>query len=121
MKPLIGDNSLISAPTIFEFLKANGIWITVNPAANHLYEFKQALYDKPMEHKAVQLTPEGFILAQQVNINFVIQFTESQQRESLLMMTPYYWSASIEKKQALTDTLPKVTTDFDICVYTKIA
>lgn len=104
---------------IHRVLKPSGIWITVNPAANHLYEFKQALYDKPAEHKAGQVTPEGFTLAQQLNLGFVIHLTEPQQRENLLMMTPYYWSATAQKKQKLVDDLQQFTTDFDICVYTK--
>lgn len=104
---------------IHRVLKPSGIWITVNPAANHLYEFKQALYDKPTEHKAGQVTPEGFTLAQQLNLSFVVHLAEPQQRENLLMMTPYYWSATAQKKQNLVDDLQQFTTDFDICVYTK--
>jgi 23S rRNA (guanine745-N1)-methyltransferase len=104
---------------IHRVLKPSGIWITVNPAANHLNEFKQALYDNPTEHKAEQLTPEGFTLAKQLNVSFVMQLGEPQQRENLLMMTPYYWSATAEKKQTLVDNLQQLTTDFDICVYTK--
>jgi 23S rRNA (guanine745-N1)-methyltransferase len=104
---------------VHRVLKSSGIWITVNPAANHLYEFKQALYDTPTEHKAVQVTPDGFILAQQINLSFVIDLPKPQQRENLLMMTPYYWSATAEKKQKLVDNLRQFTTDFDICVYTK--
>jgi 23S rRNA (guanine745-N1)-methyltransferase len=104
---------------IHRVLKPSGIWITVNPAANHLYEFKQALYDKPAEHKAGQVTPEGFTLAQQLNLGFVIHLTEPQQRENLLMMTPYYWSATAQKKQKLVDDLQQFTTDFDIRVYAK--
>lgn len=106
---------------IHRVLKSHGIWITVNPAANHLYEFKQALYDKPTEHKAEQVTPDGFTLAQQVNLSFVIQLTEPLQRENLLMMTPYYWSATAEKKQKLVDNLQQFTTDFDVCVFSKTA
>jgi 23S rRNA (guanine745-N1)-methyltransferase len=106
---------------IHRVLKPSGIWITVNPAANHLYEFKQALYDKPTEHKAGQVTPEGFELAQQLNLSFVIQLPEPQQRENLLMMTPYYWSATAEKKQKLVENLQQFTTDFDIKVLTKLA
>jgi 23S rRNA (guanine745-N1)-methyltransferase len=105
---------------IHRVLKSNGIWITVNPAANHLFEFKQALYDKPAEHKAEQVTRQGFVQVQQVNLSFIIKLTEPQQRENLLMMTPYYWSATAEKKQKLVDNLEQFTTDFDIKVYTKI-
>lgn len=108
-----------SESEIHRVLKSNGIWITVNPAANHLFEFKQALYDKPTEHKAEQMTPAGFALAQQLNVSFVIKLSEPQQRENLLMMTPYYWSATAEKKHKLVDNLQQFTTDFDICVYTK--
>jgi 23S rRNA (guanine745-N1)-methyltransferase len=104
---------------VHRVLKSNGIWITVNPAANHLYEFKQALYDTPTEHKADQVTPVGFDLAERLNLSFVIQLTEPQQRESLLMMTPYYWSATEEKKQKLVDNLQQFTTDFDIKVFSK--
>jgi 23S rRNA (guanine745-N1)-methyltransferase len=106
---------------IHRVLKANGIWITVNPAANHLFEFKQALYDKPVEHKTEQVTPQGFEQTEQINLSFVIHLTESQQRENLLMMTPYYWSATAEKKQKLVDNLQHFTTDFDIRVYAKIS
>jgi 23S rRNA (guanine745-N1)-methyltransferase len=104
---------------IHRVLKPSGIWITVNPAANHLYEFKQALYDKPTEHKTDQVTPEGFTLTQQLNLSFVIHLAEPQQRENLLMMTPYYWSATAQKKQKLVDDLQQFTTDFDIRVYAK--
>jgi len=106
---------------VHRVLKSNGIWITVNPAANHLYEFKQALYDKPTEHKAQHVTPDGFTLAQQLNLSFVMQLNESQQRENLLMMTPYYWSATAQKKQKLVDDLQQFTTDFDLKVFTKLA
>jgi 23S rRNA (guanine745-N1)-methyltransferase len=106
---------------IHRVLKSNGIWITVNPAANHLFEFKQALYDKPTEHKTDKITPDGFALAQQMNLSFVIRLTEPQQRENLLMMTPYYWSATADKKKKLVDNLQHFTTDFDIKVFTKLA
>ena len=105
---------------IHRVLKPSGIWITVNPAANHLYEFKHALYDKPIEHKSGQATPEGFTLAQQLNLSFVIHLAEPQERENLLMMTPYYWSATAEKKKKLVDDLQQFTTDFDIKVFAKL-
>lgn len=108
-----------SEQEIHRVLKDNGMWITVNPAANHLIEFKQALYDKPVEHKTEQLTPLGFVEIERKNLSFVMHLTESQQRENLLMMTPYYWSATAEKKQKLVDNLEKFTTDFDIRVYSR--
>lgn len=101
-------------------LKPGGIWITVNPAANHLFEFKQALYDKPVEHKEALITPRGFALDKQLNLSFAMYLNEPMQRENLLMMTPYYWSATQEKKQNLVENLQDFTTDFDIKVFTKL-
>jgi 23S rRNA (guanine745-N1)-methyltransferase len=48
-----------------------------------------------------------------------MQLTEPEQRENLLMMTPYYWSATTQKKQKLVDNLQQFTTDFDIRVFVK--
>ncbi|MEP1448853.1 MAG: 23S rRNA (guanine(745)-N(1))-methyltransferase [Paraglaciecola sp.] len=110
-----------SEKEIHRVLKTAGIWITVNPAANHLIEFKQALYDKPVEHKTEQLTPHGFVETERQHLSFGMQLTESKQRENLLMMTPYYWSATAEKKQKLVDNLQQFTTDFDIRVYSRLS
>jgi 23S rRNA (guanine745-N1)-methyltransferase len=56
---------------------------------------------------------------QKLNLSFVIHLAEPQQRENLLTMTPFYWSASTQKKQNLVDDLQQFTTDFDICEYIK--
>lgn len=106
---------------VHRVLKTKGIWITVNPAANHLYEFKQALYDKPVEHKTLNLVPDGFELTQQLNISFTFDLVDMQQTENLLMMTPYYWSATQEKKQNLVTNLQQFTADFDINILAKKA
>lgn len=108
-----------SEQEIHRVLKTQGIWITVNPAANHLNQLKQALYDSPTENKDHSAVPEGFVLSKQQNLSFDVQLTTEAARENLLMMTPYYWSATQEKKQALIHNLQLVTTDFDIRVYTK--
>jgi 23S rRNA (guanine745-N1)-methyltransferase len=104
---------------IHRVLKANGIWITVNPAANHLNQLKQALYDNPTEHKSSHVAPAGMTLVKQSTLTFDIHLANSQQRKNLLMMTPYYWSATQEKKQLLLDNLKTVSTDFAIKVFAK--
>ncbi|MGS2719007.1 putative RNA methyltransferase [Paraglaciecola aestuariivivens] len=108
-----------SETEILRILKAQGIWITVNPAANHLQQLKQCLYDNPTEHKSATKQPEGFelILQQQLSFDFVL--TEPQQRENLLMMTPYFWTATEAKKHRLMAELQEVTADFDIAVFAK--
>ncbi|MCF2949378.1 methyltransferase domain-containing protein [Paraglaciecola aquimarina] len=98
-------------------LKSTGVWITVNPASNHLQEMKQALYDTPTENKDHSDIPEGFELTKHQNVSFTVPLTTEAVRESLLMMTPYYWTATPDKKQFLIESLELVTTDFDIRVY----
>jgi 23S rRNA (guanine745-N1)-methyltransferase len=110
-----------SEEEVHRVLKPAGVWIKVNPASYHLQEMKQALYDTPTQNKKNESIPEGFELTSQSILSFEVVLEHTSQRENLLMMTPYYWSASIEKKQALLNNLSKVTTDFDIRVYTKLA
>lgn len=108
-----------SEAEIHRVLKAKGIWITVNPAANHLSQLKQTLYDTPTEHKTSHIEPDGMSLVKQSTLTFDIHLGNSQQRKNLLMMTPYYWSATQDKKQRLLENLKTVTTDFAIKVFAK--
>lgn len=125
--PLLNDSQdailQIFAPSseieIHRVLKTKGIWITVNPAANHLSQLKQALYDTPTEHKTSHIEPAGMSLVKQSTLTFDIHLENSQQRKNLLMMTPYYWSATQDKKQGLLKNLKTVTTDFAIKVFAK--
>ncbi len=125
--PAVSQNAVLQifAPSseqeILRVLKANGLWLTVNPAANHLHQLKQALYDSPSEHKDNSSLPAGFILQSRINLGFDVPLTTEAARENLLMMTPYYWSATEQKKQQLIQDLQLVTTDFDISLYSKLA
>ena len=110
-----------SEQEIYRVLKTSGIWITVNPASEHLQQFKLALYDSPTQHQAKISEPEGFVLKQQFNLNFDVQLADETQAENLLMMTPYYWSATAQKRQKLIEFVREVTADFDIRVYAKLS
>jgi 23S rRNA (guanine745-N1)-methyltransferase len=109
-----------SEQEVHRVLKTGGIWITVNPASQHLQQIKQALYDNPTEHKSRKFMPEGFALSHQSHLSFTFELTDASQRENLLMMTPYYWTATEQKKQDLINNLSEVTTDFDIRVFVKV-
>ncbi|WP_289031309.1 putative RNA methyltransferase [uncultured Paraglaciecola sp.] len=108
-----------SEQEIYRVLKDKGIWVVINPAGEHLQQFKYALYDSPTQHQAKTLEPEGFVLKQQFNLNFELELADKNQVENLLMMTPYYWSATEEKRQQLITYVREVTADFDIRVYVK--
>lgn len=108
-----------SSEEISRILKPSGIWITVNPAADHLYQLKQALYDQPAKHKESESNPDGFRLQDSQKLSFELNLHTPEDRANLLMMTPYYWTATEDKKQALINSLATVTTDFEVKVWVK--
>lgn len=101
-------------------LQASGLWIQVNPAPNHLLALKQMIYDTPELHTINTEVNTGFSLISQKQITFDIQLSSEQTRENLLMMTPYYWTISQAKKDALIAGLAAVQAHFDIKVLQKL-
>ncbi|WP_340677932.1 methyltransferase domain-containing protein, partial [Paraglaciecola sp.] len=103
-----------SAAEIQRVLKDKGWWLSVTPAPDHLFELKQQVYDQAQKHETTTILPEGFSLVAQTRLSFEIQLNTLEQRQNLLMMTPFYWTISAQKKQLLLETLELVSTDFEI-------
>jgi 23S rRNA (guanine745-N1)-methyltransferase len=103
-----------SADEIKRILKDQGWWLSVTPAPEHLFALKQQVYDQAQKHETVSTLPEGFSLVSQTRLSFEMHFTTLEQRQNLLMMTPFYWTISEQKKQLLLETLESVSTDFEI-------
>lgn len=95
-------------------LKSKAYWIWVNPHLEHLKELKQLVYQQPKLHNTLMEIPEGFDLINKQTLNYKINLAEPKQRTNLLMMTPFYWSISQNKKDLLKQLLTDVTIDFDI-------
>jgi 23S rRNA (guanine745-N1)-methyltransferase len=110
-----------SETEVFRVLKVGAVWIRVNPGKGHLQQFKQAIYDQVTPHKTNQKIPAGFALVQQKALSFELKLSSPAERENLLMMTPYYWSATPQKKQWLLENVEQVTADFDIQILVKLA
>ena len=104
---------------IHRVLVDKGYWISVNPAPDHLFALKQRVYDTPEKHPADNSVPEGFNLVLHTRLSFDIALNTLPQRQNLLMMTPFYWTISADKKRLLLDELRAVSTDFDIKVMQK--
>jgi 23S rRNA (guanine745-N1)-methyltransferase len=108
-----------SSAQIHRVLVDNGIWLSINPASDHLFELKSMVYDTPQQHSAELNIAEGFRLLEHHRLRFVINLDDPEQRHNLLMMTPFYWSISEEKKLRLQQHLQTVTADFSITVLAK--
>ena len=104
---------------INRILKDEGVWISVTPGSEHLYELKSMVYDKPEKHTPSSSTIEGFELVSTHSLKFEIQLRDLEQRKNLLMMTPFYWRISPDKKQALFEQLQCTHAHFDIKVFRK--
>ena len=103
-----------STDEIKRILTGQGCWVHISPAPEHLFALKQQVYDSPDKHEAETKIPEGFELVTQRRLSFNIVLDDLQQRQNLLMMTPFYWTISAEKKQLLLENLSSVSADFDI-------
>lgn len=100
-------------------LNTGGLWISVNPAENHLQQLKAAIYQQVEQHQVTQNCPDGFSLLKDKRLTFTFDLLDENSRLQLLKMTPYYWSATKEKIETLVSSLIELTADFHIRVLEK--
>lgn len=88
-------------------LKPGGVFLYVVPAADHLWELKQVLYEKPYPNEEKETPYEGFAYDAIVPVDARIHLESQADIHALFQMTPYYWKtpkAGAERLAAL-DTL----------------
>ncbi len=103
-------------------LKPEGIFVMVIPAARHLWELKQAVYDRPYENQVRDYALEHFRFLEKINCNQKIFLETNQDIQNLFAMTPYAYRTSAherERLQALQNL--EVRTEFEILIYQKEA
>jgi 23S rRNA (guanine745-N1)-methyltransferase len=103
-----------SEQEMHRILAANGIWLQVSPAQDHLCELRAALYETPQSHAVETAIPAGFEQVQQSSLSFKFHLPNKQSRQQLLMMTPYYWSAKEGAMEALLENMSELSADFSI-------
>ncbi|MEM0910747.1 MAG: putative RNA methyltransferase [Pseudomonadota bacterium] len=104
---------------VWRALKPKGIWLRVQPGANHLIEIKEMVYDAPALHAESKDTYALFDDIHQEKVSYQFSLTNEEERLALLQMTPFYWSISEEKKRTLVKRLSTVTADFNLTVLQK--
>ena len=101
-------------------LKTDGAFLYVVPAAGHLWEMKQVLYDEPY-HNEEKLTPyDGFRYEKVIPVDAEITLESQEDIHNLFQMTPYYWKTPKEGADRLA-ALDRLTTriSFRIHVFRK--
>ena len=101
-------------------LRPGGVFLYVVPAARHLWELKQVLYDTPYPNREENIPYEGFAYEAVVPVEAALDVPGEDLRD-LFQMTPYYWKtprAGAERLAAL-DGL-RVTADFRVHVFRRL-
>lgn len=94
-----------------------GLLITVDPAENHLWTIKQAIYDTPRQHDVNFDDKAGFTRQHEARVSFTVDLTNPKTRQGLLEMTPYYWRLPQDKATALFSNTKQVEADFVVHVW----
>ena len=72
-------------------LRPGGYFLYVVPAAGHLWEMKQVLYDVPYPNEERATPYEGFAYKQIIPVDFPLHLTSQADMQALFGMTPYAW------------------------------
>lgn len=101
-------------------LKSGGILIMVIPSERHLWELKEAVYDKPYLNEVKDYSLDGFEIRDNIKVCGKIQLDSKEDIQSLFSMTPYYYKTSREGHKRL-DELESLSTriEFEILIYEK--
>jgi 23S rRNA (guanine745-N1)-methyltransferase len=102
-------------------LRPSGWFFYVVPAADHLWELKQVLYDNPYPNEEKESPYEGFRYEAIVPVEDTITLTCQADIHALFQMTPYYWKtpkAGAERLAALETLSTKIA--FRVHIFQKL-
>ena len=104
----------------FRVLRPGGRMIYVVPGAEHLYQMKAVLYEKPYKNPVQQVEYPGFRAIDEREVQGTITVPAAQ-LEALFAMTPYYWKTPRDGAARLA-ALPQLTTTiaFRFLVFEKL-
>ena len=104
---LLNCFSPLALEEILRVLIPGGTFLYVVPAAKHLWELKEVLYDHPYPNEEKETPYDGFSYEAIAPVDAVIHLENQTDIHALFQMTPYYWKtpkAGAERLAAL-DTL----------------
>lgn len=79
------------AKEMYRVLQADGVFIKVGPAQQHLMGLKKVLYEQPYENELKTLAYEGFVREEERFVQADIVLQDQQSIQDVFHMTPYYW------------------------------
>lgn len=101
-------------------LKKNAYFIMIIPSTQHLWELKQAVYDRPYENQVKNYSLENFNFLEKIAVNNKIFLDNSQDVQNLFQMTPYAYRTGAKEYERLQNLKSlEIQTAFEILVYQK--
>ncbi|MBQ7777574.1 MAG: methyltransferase domain-containing protein [Oscillibacter sp.] len=88
---LVNCFSPLAIEEFLRVLKPGGAFLYVVPAADHLWELKQVLYENPYPNEEKETPYEGFTYQEIVPVEATITLDNQTDIHNLFQMTPYYW------------------------------
>ena len=82
-------------------LRPGGTFLYVVPAADHLWELKEVLYERPYPNEEKETPYEGFSYEAIVPVDARISLESQADIHALFQMTPYYWKTPKEGAERL--------------------
>ncbi|MGH3187033.1 MAG: putative RNA methyltransferase [Streptosporangiaceae bacterium] len=115
---LLTHFSPVSAVDFRRVVRPGGVVLVGGPGEDHLYSFKELLYDAPARFEpSERLTPDdGFEPITVHRIQYKLELRGPGQVSNLLAMTPFFWSAS-QDTQARLQATDRLDTEVDVIVH----
>ena len=82
-------------------LRPGGTFLYVVPAADHLWELKEVLYERPYPNEEKETPYEDFTYEAIVPVDGRIRLENQADIHALFQMTPYYWKTPKEGAERL--------------------
>ncbi len=99
---------------LLRVLRPGGVAVVVTPGPDHLAQLKALVYDRPRPHVDDEPAPEAESVQ---SVRFTVDLAERGLRRQLLEMTPYWWSATDERRARVEAALTSVDADMVLTTY----
>ncbi len=102
---------------LLRVIRPGGVLVVVTPGPDHLASLKALLYDTPRPHQ----DDDGPAPSTERSIVFHVDLADAELRRHLLQMTPYWWSATEERRARVTEALTSVDADMVLRTYRRVS